>query len=636
MSRSGIGEVTVRTLLSVLAACVVSFAAATAAPSGTQTLSPTEIQMGESATLTITSSGSTASEIAPPAVPGLEFNEVGQASRVQSINGVTSVSASATYQIMAQQPGVYTIPAAVPGAQPVVLTVKPGGQGGGTAGAGAPPGAGGTGAGAGANPGSSAGAAPPANASSLPSGPTQFAADGAAFVRLRLAKHSLYVGESIPVDIEVGLRDGLVASLNGPPILNGDAFTLNPLAAKPQSREEIVEGKPFTVLLWHSLLSAVKPGTLSLTLQTPLTVRFRTPRPGWGSGSNPGDPFDDPIFQNFFRGSFFNLTQKEITVSSAPASFDIEPLPSEGRPASFSGAIGHFSVSSELSEQSATAGDPLTLRLRVSGSGNFDRVRDPMLHDVPGWKTYEPSARFKPADEIGFSGEKVFEQPLIATASGALTLPPIEFSYFDPETHRYEETRTAPLTVQIAPPTGSPRVAQAPQSAPAPSTPASAAPGDGLRPDHVETSGGASTLLPPYATPAGLALPGALLVAFGLTAAWIRRGPQARADRRAQRAALDTEPWLRAMERAQTRNDPDEFFAAAREFLKRTLAARWQLSPDRVTLESVGARLGADSELTRVFKLAEEARYARLDPREIDLQLWGGKVRQQPGAEART
>lgn len=603
-----------------------------ATPIITQSLSPTEVKVGESATLTITASGADASSISEPQVPGLNFNEIGQASRIQSINGVTTSATSMTFEVTAEQPGVYSIPAPAPGAQPVVLTVAPSGSAAGSV-------AGGAGAATGSATG--AGAPPTAGAGAgSQESPTHLSADGAAFVRLRVPKHNIYVGESVPIDVEVGLRDGLVASLNGPPTLNGDAFTLNPLPSRPDSREAIVDGRPFTVLTWHSLLSAVKPGSLSLTVETPLTVRLRTTRSGSGVfGPGFDDPFDDPIFQNFFRGrSFFGTTQKDITISSAPLGFEIAPLPTEGRPASFSGAVGQFTVRSELSDQNAAAGDPLTLRLRITGSGNFDRVSDPMLRDVPGWKTYDPTSQFKPSDEIGFTGEKIFEQPLIATDAGAQTLPPIEFSYFDPTAGRYEVARTTPLGVEITPAPANSSVAQALHPKPPTTSPkASPKPGDGLRPDHVETPGGVSSLMPLYAEPRVLAAAGGLLLAFGLAAAWLHQRPHARArraERRRRAQSLATAPLLAAMDRARKCNDADAFFAAAQTFMQRVLAVRWKVAPDSVTLEAVDARLGVDSEVARVFRLADEARYAGLDPTGVDLQQWSQVIRRQASARA--
>jgi hypothetical protein len=135
------------------------------------------------------------------------------------------------------------------------------------------------------------------------------------------------------------------------------------LPENPTRTEEVVDGKPFIVFTWHTALVAVKPGTLSLTMDTPLTVRVTTPgRPGGGffGGSGFEDLFNDAAFQNFFGTS----TQRDVTVSSAPETFTVLPLPDEGRPADFSGAVGKFAISADLSQDKAGEGDPVTLRIR--------------------------------------------------------------------------------------------------------------------------------------------------------------------------------------------------------------------------------------------------------------------------------
>ena len=73
-------------------------------------------------------------------------------------------------------------------------------------------------------------------------------ADGSAFVRLSVPKREVYVGESVPVTIEVGMRAGFVTSLNGLPTLAGsDDFTLNNLSRQPERNEQTIDGKPFTL-----------------------------------------------------------------------------------------------------------------------------------------------------------------------------------------------------------------------------------------------------------------------------------------------------------------------------------------------------------------------------------------------------
>jgi hypothetical protein len=140
------------------------------------------------------------------------------------------------------------------------------------------------------------------------------------------------------------------------------------------------------------------------------------------------DAFNDPFFQNFFGGT----TEKEITVASHAEAIRVFPLPTEGRPAGFGGAVGNFEVNSELSAAQSAAGDPLTLRLKVTGTGSFDRVNSSMLGAVDGWKTYPPTAKFGPADSAGYSGEKDFEQAVIPIKAGRETVPALAFNFFNP------------------------------------------------------------------------------------------------------------------------------------------------------------------------------------------------------------
>jgi len=626
----------VKQLVAAATLAVLLAPIALAEPQVTERIQPEKISLGEAAQLTIATSGSGAPDITPPMVAGLEFVAVGQSQRIESINGVTRSSTSITYQVIPRQAGIFTIPGMTPGSPPLVLTVNPGG-GGNTAPSG----------------GSAPSSAPNVSAGSrLPSGSTRLAADGSAFVRLRLSKHELYVGEAIPVDIQVGTRDGVVASLNGPPMLNGDAFTLEKLSSQPDRSQEIIDGKPFTVFTWHSALAAVKPGNLSLTMETPLTVRIRRALPpDGGLFGNAGldDLFNDPAFQNFFGAS----TEKEITVASTPAEFKVLELPALDRPAEFSGAVGHFTVSSELSDDKAAAGDPVTLRLHVTGTGNFDRVNTRMLHDVDHWKTYAPTAKFKPDDEIGYRGEKTFEQPIIATQPGTQTVPALEFSWFDPTTGHYAQARTSPLTVAITPAAPDTSVAStaagganavtaatnSPTSSPANSATNSAAntPPDALRPDHVDTGRGSDSLRPHYFQPPYLAIPSALLVA--LFGAWFgvhRREQRARDLESAERrnASLQTEPLLKLMDEASVRGDSELFFRSARTALQRNLASKWLKPPDSVSLEDVDARLGTGSVVARVFKLADEAAYSGLKLSTSDFQRWKQLIiRQISGGE---
>ena len=414
-------------LLASIVICVFAAGIGSAdTPSVDATIEPSQISMGESAQLTITTSGSGTLSIPLPEVSGLEFRVVGQSRQFEMINGATMQSTSTIVRVTPEQPGIFTIPGLTPKSSPLVLRVIPGNGDSSSSGGGASPGA------APLLPGGSS------------SGGVHLTPDGSAFVNLEIPKHEIYVGESVPVEIQVGMRDGFVASINGLPTLNSGDFTLNNLSRQPQHAAKTVDGKPFTVYTWRSSLAAVKPGTYSVSFETPMTVRVRT-QPQRDSMLD--DLLGDPFLQNIFGAT----VSKNVTVSSPQAQIKVLPLPTQGRPSDFGGAVGTFKISTDVSATKNTAGDPLTLRMHVSGAGNFDRVESSMLGADPEWKTYDPKASFSATDPTGYRGEKTFEQPLIASQPGDQTIPPLSFSYFDPETRRYETAHSSPLHVMVSP-----------------------------------------------------------------------------------------------------------------------------------------------------------------------------------------
>ena len=573
------------------------------------TIEPSQISLGQTAQLTITSTGASMEPVTLPTVPGLEFGIIGQSRSIQIINGATLATTSIIVRVTPQTAGVFTIPGIT--SQPLMLRVSP------DNGAGSP------------SPGASHGLSAKPSAGASANG-LRMTADGSAFVRLVLPKRDIYVGESIPVDIELGMRSGFVTSLNGLPTLTGGDLTLNNLSHQPERVEKLIDGKPYIVLTWHSVIAAVKPGKYSLSAESPLTVKIRTRSP---RDSMLDDLLGDPFLQNFFGAT----VSKDITVSSPPAELTVLSLPTEGRPPDFNGAVGSFKIASELSAPSAAAGDPLTLRMHVTGTGNFDRVDSSMLEHLDQWKTYPPKSSFKPSDALGHKGEKIFEQPLIASKPGTQTLPPLTFSYFDPGARRYETARSAPLRVTISPSAADSSLTapQAPLTAAMPagnSAGNSTAPtSDGLRPDHAVTGSAADSLVPPYLQPRFLILPS--LLALGFAGTWLRQrraaagtgGTRRIREHASSKAAARV---LKDLEAAARAADAARFFNVARTALLQTLAVRWHVAPDRMTPGELQARLADEGEETRqLFALADEANYSGHPPTGTDFERWMRFVR---------
>src|SRR6185312_15972879 len=302
---------------------------------------------------------------------------------------------------------------------------------------------------------------------------------------------------------------------------------------------------------------------------------------------------------------------KDMKIASPSSELKVLPLPTRGRPGDFSGAVGDFEVSSDVAPTRVAAGDPLTLHLRVSGVGNFDRVDSAMLDHLDHWKTYPPKSSFKASDAAQTHGEKVFEQPLIAELPGEQTIPALEFSYFNPRTQQYERAHTQPIKIMVAASLadsalGVPAALHGPKSAFAQS----------LRPDHTRARASVGELRPLYFRPSFLTVPAAL--ALILAASWIAVRPQPeRATSKAARRALVQ------LEAAARSDDSSTFFALARATLLQTFAVRWGISPDRITSTELKARLGtAGDDVERLFALADEVQYAQQASDGRDFQRW--------------
>ena len=599
----------------IAAIAVYMFAiAAAAAPSVDATIEPQQIEVGESARLTILTSGSGTLSVTLPVVSGLEFRVVGQSRQIQIINGAKIESTSTIVRVTAEEAGVFTIPGLTPTSPPLVLRVNPSKGGGSSSLLGNGP---------------SPGLAPLVPGSSNANG-IRLTPDGSAFVHLEIPKHEIYVGESVPVEVQVGMRDGFVASINGLPKLNSGDFTLNNLSRQPERAAKAIDGKPFTVYTWRSLLAAVKPGTYSLTFEAPLTVRVRT-RPQRDSMLD--DLLGDPFLQNIFGTTI----PKNVTVTSPAAAIKVLALPTQGRPPDFGGAVGTFKISADISSSKNTAGDPLTLRMHVNGAGNFDRVESSMHGGGAQWKTYEPKATFNAADPTGYRGEKIFEQPLIASQPGTHTIPALNFSYFDPGTRRYETAHSSPLNVTVSP------AADSAANEPPPPPNAAGAPVDesrgGLRPDHAVSEAPVDSLIPPYFQPRFVGFSSVLALLFG--GGWIalrRRELNARDTQRQRERARSQliHTLLEQMAAASAAGDAALFLSSARSALQQALSARWEVAPEQVAEDLLDARLeGADKDdIHQIFALADEANYSGDDLKAADFERWTQIVGRQLSEEA--
>lgn len=165
-----------------------------------------------------------------------------------------------------------------------------------------------------------------------------------------------------------------------------------------------------------------------------------------------GDDLDDP-FNSFFQQFNPRVGSRQSDVVKVK----VKPLPAAGKPDSFTGGVGAFDVASTVDRYEVHANESVTLTVRVEGRGNVNAIQAPDAKWPESVELYESKGRAKVGQ--GGVGQKIFEYLFIPRQPGEITLPRLEFSFFDPEKGEYATRFTQPISIRVTDPLpGSPLV----------------------------------------------------------------------------------------------------------------------------------------------------------------------------------
>lgn len=257
-----------------------------------------------------------------------------------------------------------------------------------------------------------------------------------AFGDLIIPRKTAYAGEVVPVEMRFYFASGYPIQVNPNLDFSGEGFTTHDVS-KPVQGHQTINGKGYDVIRFQTLITPVKAGALEIPKAT-LSARVSLP-------SNVPAGADN-FMGGMFGSGMFSET-RDLNVETKPQELDIVPVPREGRPPGYSGAIGQFTITSDASPTKAESGDPITLKVTVSGQGNFDAVTAPDLTDDDGWRSYPPAESFQASDALGYSGDKTFSYTLIAKEDKTST-PGVTFSYFDPAEKKFLTITSPPVDVR--------------------------------------------------------------------------------------------------------------------------------------------------------------------------------------------
>jgi hypothetical protein len=159
------------------------------------------------------------------------------------------------------------------------------------------------------------------------------------------------------------------------------------------------------------------------------------------------DSFMDP-FNMFRRGRRAVRSRGPQVLTTDPIKLTVRQLPSRGRPADFSGAVGQYNIKVSVDKDSVGVDEPITMKVTLSGKGNIKSLPAIAIPEMRDFRVYESGKTESISNSGGeVSGSKTFEQAVIPVTSGNFQIPSIEFSFFNPARGRYQTVSTKPIDI---------------------------------------------------------------------------------------------------------------------------------------------------------------------------------------------
>lgn len=368
------------------------------------------LSQDETIELTVTVSGNGLGLASEPSLPDLKGLQVVGTSTQQSIslvNGQMQTSMNYVYELQPTRSGKLTIPSLAVSLRgrtyrtdAIPLTVTPGSGGGSR------------------NPTSVS----PFGGNAFPPLSSGKPAD----VKHTVDHKTVYVGQQITYTFSFLQCEQLFGDVQYSPA-DTPGFVAEELPNPPQSQESI-KGRVYSVQRRMKALIATSAGRHTIG-QAGVTVTM------------------DPV-----------LGAEQLVAD--PITVQVLPLPDQGRPQGFSGAVGSFTVRLRVDRPVVRAGETVNCIVDVVGNGNIRSLGAPQL-PLPDWvriykagenRTVRPGGGGGGMSTIG--GTATFSYLLLPRQAGTLRIGPVRYAVFDPEARAYRTVTSQSAEITVAPGSG--------------------------------------------------------------------------------------------------------------------------------------------------------------------------------------
>lgn len=264
-------------------------------------------------------------------------------------------------------------------------------------------------------------------------------------LKLEIERKKIYVGETVPCRLVFSCdkklyENGFKLAQLVPQIKKADDFDCPAFNGKPDVDASTDPDK--IIISYSTVITPLKVGTYDLDFSAQgVFVREIG--------------MDELINMSFFERAMNmgGASQIPFETNMEAVKIEVLPLPEEGKPASFEGAIGTFSLEQITAEPDAlTVGEPCIITAKLVGMGNFARVGTPSLDTRGEWKSYKPKSSFvDESNGLGYIGIKTFTFTAVPQKADLAKTPQVIFSFFNPLSGKYEELKSDSVQVSVAP-----------------------------------------------------------------------------------------------------------------------------------------------------------------------------------------
>ncbi len=268
-------------------------------------------------------------------------------------------------------------------------------------------------------------------------------------VRIRLNKKRIYAGEQCILTFEVAQKPQAPVNLHTQGFISvvgnleksfGKNFSISRLFTNQLSKsQKRIQGVVYLTYSLSFSVIPIKSGNYSISpvpfeyMELKQTQRRRR------------DFFDD-----FFGGDFFGRGIQQVPKTAYSNRLTVNVLPLPPKPDDFTGAVGTFSLKASVNDNSIPANEAVTLTINLSGSTRPGNVTDIKLPDMPDFEVFTPEKHtYVDTTAKGISTRKKYKYLIIPREEGDKTIPPITWTYFDPNKGAYKTLSTDPITLTV-------------------------------------------------------------------------------------------------------------------------------------------------------------------------------------------